>query len=59
MAFTASHYLEVAAIIRAAQERYMNAPVIAEIQRDLGAMFLRQNPRFDLNRFNKDCEPKP
>lgn len=74
MAFTSSHYLEVAKIIREARATRVDDPMVflhvamaceecaryvaEKIQRDLSAMFARQNPKFNAERFAADCTPK-
>lgn len=67
MAFTASHYLEVARIIRTEREcgRQMCARSQAGVELSatriagaLSAMFSRQNPKFDAARFARDCTPE-
>lgn len=57
MAFTASHYLEVARIISDTKRTYGNGNALLSMQSQLAKMFARQNPRFDAERFNRDCEP--
>lgn len=70
MAFTASHYLEVARIIREQIEHHQNFCgdgrsdfnsgarwAVKVVAGNLGEMFRRQNPKFDVERFNRDCTP--
>lgn len=68
MSFTARHYNEVAAIIRgrldippavAFSPEYMQgrADCARQMMHDLGRMFAADNPRFDIARFNLNCEP--
>lgn len=71
MAFTASHYLEVAEIIRnnilfvqsssayaTKQERDLSVQSIHTVRCGLAQMFSRQNPKFDAARFARDCTPE-
>lgn len=67
--FTASHYIEVAAIIRAQRElartdseQFYNVSLgrvfaCDDVQEKLASMFSRDNPRFDRDRFNDNCRP--
>jgi hypothetical protein len=64
--FQKRHYEAIAEIIREADssafdvelsaERRVKNETIAELRRDFGRMFIRDNPNFDLDRFNRACD---
>lgn len=73
MSFTATHYNEVARIIRNAKARAadraclskswkqacdLQTTAVQHVQEDLSRMFAADNPQFDAERFALNCEPK-
>lgn len=73
MSFTARHYNSIQRIIRERREfireREVARPdlstyytggrmVLSDIQEQIGRMLAADNPRFDLTRYNMECEPK-
>jgi hypothetical protein len=71
MSFTARHYNGIQRIIRETRERARDAlhsdtqefgkgydHGARYIQEQMGRMLAADNPRFDLTRYNMECEPK-
>lgn len=69
MSFTARHYNSIQRIIRTTKAdfaRQTHRPDLAlgaqlaleTVQADIGRMLAADNPRFDLTRYNLECDPK-
>jgi hypothetical protein len=66
MSFTARHYNSIQRIIREHRTDVRNVDacgtlpdeMLRRVQEDIGRMLAADNPRFDLTRYNMECEPK-
>lgn len=69
MSFTARHYNSIQRIIREERTRCEQdkhrpnwdaepSNAVRNVQEQLGRMLAADNPRFDLTRYNLECEPK-
>jgi hypothetical protein len=69
MSFTARHYNSIQRIIREERTRWADPQgdteaqhgatvALCRVQEDIGRMLAADNPRFDLTRYNMECEPK-